>query len=113
MAKWGLNFSGHDFDDYQEAAAKFAIYPKDVGLVYTALGLVGEAGEYAEKIKKHIRDGVLDDRLAAKELGDVLWYLANAAQELGYDLSEIAEMNLEKLDDRKSRNKIGGNGDTR
>ena len=113
MAKWGLNFSGRDLNDYQQQAVKFAIYPKDMGLAYTALGLTGEAGEYAEKIKKFIRDGVMDDRLAAKELGDVLWYLANAAQELGYDLSEIAEMNLQKLADRKGRNKIGGSGDER
>lgn len=113
MAKWGLNFSGHDFNDYQTEAKKTAVYPEHMGLAYTALGLTGEAGEYAEKIKKYIRDGVLDDKLAAKELGDVLWYLAMAADELGYDLSEIALMNLEKLRDRQERNKIGGSGDSR
>lgn len=113
MAKWGLNFSGHDFNDYQKEAKMTAVYPENMGLVYTALGLTGEAGEYAEKIKKYIRDGVLDDKLAAKELGDVLWYLAMAADELGYDLSEIALMNLEKLRDRQERNKIGGSGDSR
>lgn len=101
------------FDWFQQECAKTAIYPKDQGLVYTALGLAGESGEYAEKIKKYIRDGSMDDRLAAKELGDCLWYVSMCAHELGYDLSEVAEMMLDKLRDRADRGKLQGSGDTR
>jgi NTP pyrophosphatase (non-canonical NTP hydrolase) len=101
------------FDWFQQECAKTAIYPKDQGLAYTALGLAGESGEYAERIKKYIRDGHIDDVLTAKELSDVLWYVAMCAHELGYDLSEIAEINMTKLRDRKARGVLNGNGDTR
>lgn len=102
-----------DFDAYQLQAKKTAIYPKSEGLVYTALGLANESGEYIGKLKKFIRDGFFDDKAAADELGDVLWYLALCAEELGYDLSEIAQMNLDKLKDRANRGVLGGSGDTR
>lgn len=103
----------NDFDYFQIEAHKTAIYPKDYGLLYTALGLTNEAGEYAGKVKKHMRDGVIDDQAAAAELGDVLWYLAMCAEELGYDLSEIADMVLRKLRDRAERGVIQGSGDKR
>jgi NTP pyrophosphatase (non-canonical NTP hydrolase) len=74
---------------------------------------VGEGGEFSEKVKKWIRDGVIDKRLAAKELGDVLWYLTASAKELGYRLQDIAEMNLVKLYDRKKRDVLNGSGDER
>jgi NTP pyrophosphatase (non-canonical NTP hydrolase) len=106
------------FDEYEKIIGDTAIYP-DVGkgtqvaLSYTALGLVGEGGEFSEKVKKWIRDGVIDKRLAAKELGDVLWYLTASAKELGYRLQDIAEMNLVKLYDRKKRDVLNGSGDER
>lgn len=101
------------FDWFQDECRKTAIYPKSEGLTYTALGLCGESGEYAEKIKKYIRDGKIDDQLAAKELGDILWYVSMCAHELGYDLSEIAGMMLNKLQDRANRGVLGGSGDNR
>lgn len=106
------------FEDYERIIAETAIYPGvgtggQMALAYTALGLTGEAGEYSEKVKKYIRDGVYDKRLAAKELGDVLWYLTSAAQENGYSLQDIAEMNAVKLLERKRLNMIHGNGDER
>jgi NTP pyrophosphatase (non-canonical NTP hydrolase) len=82
-------------DEYQERVMTTAIYKDKI--LYTALGLCGEAGEVAEKIKKWLRDGELDDIELAKELGDVMWYVAALSNDLGYDLSEIAEMNLIKL----------------
>ena len=107
------------FSEYQRQSRETAVYP-DLGrnLVYPALGLCGEAGEAAEKIKKAIRDdgGVLtDDRQAAlaAELGDVLWYVAQLATEAGLDLEEIAAGNLEKLASRQRRRVLQGSGDER
>lgn len=102
-----------DFEWFQEECLKTAIYPKQQGLSYTALGLASEAGEYAGKIKKGIRDGNFDDEAAAAELGDVLWYVATAAHELGYDLDEIAHGVVRKLRDRAARDMIKGSGDNR
>jgi len=101
------------FDDYQEKTAETAIYPEDQALEYLALGLNGESGEVAEKIKKHIRDGKELDEDFAKELGDVLWYLARLIDELDADFSEVADANLDKLFDRKDRDKLQGSGDNR
>lgn len=106
------------FYEYEKLIYNFTKYP-DAGqqsvqaLTYCALGLTGEAGEYSEKVKKLLRDGVFDKGLAAKELGDVLWYLTRSANELGYSLADIANMNIEKLTDRKERGVLKGNGDTR
>ena len=108
-----------DFDNYQIEARKTAIYPnKDKNFIYPTLGLVGESGEVAEKIKKILRDknGNLDNesKLALKkELGDVLWYLANLCNELDFSLDDVAKGNLEKLNLRLSRGKISGSGDDR
>ena len=108
-----------ELNAYQDAARKTAAYP-DVGsnLIYPTLGLTGEAGEVADKVKKVIRDrgGVFDadTREAIKlELGDVLWYVAQLASELGYDLNEVADANLQKLSSRAARGRIGGSGDQR
>ncbi len=105
--------------DYQTRSRATAVYP-DAGanLLYPTLGLCGEAGEVAEKIKKMIRDdaGVLsEDRRAAlsKELGDVLWYLAQLATESDLDLDAIAEANIAKLESRRERNVLQGSGDDR
>lgn len=108
-------------NNYQLAATETAIYPEQgsvMGLAYTALGLTGEAGEIANKVKKILRDddGVLSierrEEIAA-ELGDVLWYVAQVATELDISLAVIAKANLQKLLQRKAHNTIMGSGDTR
>ena len=101
------------FKEYQEMARSTAIYPRDRAIIYPALGLSGEAGEVAEKVKKWIRDGNLDNNEIAKELGDVLWYIAALAGDLGITMEEIAEQNIQKLRDRSARGKIQGSGDNR
>jgi len=107
------DLTGTDMDLYQEKAKSFAIYDKSFKLVYPALGLASEAGEVADKVKKWIRDGRMDKLEIAKEIGDVLWYAALSADDLGYTLSDIALLNLEKLDKRKKSGKIKGSGDNR
>ena len=106
------------FYEYETLARKFALYPEagtgnPMALAYTALGLTGESGEYSEKIKKLIRDGKLDKPFAVKELGDVLWYLTASAHELGFTLTDVAEINILKLTDRMERNVLQGSGDGR
>jgi len=98
-------------DEYQRKAGETAIYPKKDALPYLSLGLVSEAGEVAGKIKKLIRDKTKSD--VASEVGDVLWYCAMLASEVGVSLGKIMENNLEKLNDRKQRGKLQGSGDTR
>lgn len=112
-------------DAYQHIAGKSAVYPGQgfyFGLIYTSLKLNGEAGELAENVGKAMRDDELmisgkltPERRAklVKELGDVLWYVAATAKELGYHLSGIAEVNLEKLRDRGERGTLQGSGDER
>jgi NTP pyrophosphatase (non-canonical NTP hydrolase) len=107
-----------DLSDYQRRSRATAEYPREAWLAYPALGLAGEAGEVAEHAKKAIRDdagSVTDERRAAmaKELGDVLWYVAQIASELGLDLDEIAQGNLEKLLSRQRRGVLSGSGDER
>ena len=108
-----------DFDTYQQKARKTAIYPSlGSNVIYPTLGLVGEAGEVAEKIKKILRDkdGIYDDfskQEIKKELGDVLWYLSNLSFELGFTLEDVADTNLRKLDERSLRGNISGSGDNR
>ena len=128
-----------NFDEYDERAAETAVYPEagkfreiaeteimgyegnlmvTKGLSYVALGLTEEAGEFAGHLKKALRD---DDGFVTferrerllDELGDVLWYVSRAANELGWSLQLIAERNVEKLQSRKERGKIGGSGDSR
>jgi len=101
------------FNEYQEEPKKTAIYPTEYRLVYPALGLTGEAGEVAEKVKKMVRDGKLDTDGLKKELGDVLWYLAALASDLGVTLEEVAAGNVAKLRSRAERGVIGGSGDNR
>jgi len=106
-------------NEYQSRALDTAIYPnRGANFVYPALGLVGEAGEVADKLKKVIRDndGVLTDAVrdaVAKELSDVCWYIAVLAAELDYSLDEIFDMNLTKLASRKERGVLAGSGDNR
>lgn len=107
------------FEEYQNESQKTARYPV-VGapFVYPTLGLVGEAGEVAEKVKKIMRDngGIADDARKeeiVKEMGDVLWYLAQLATTLGISLENVAKNNIEKLRSRLERNAIHGDGDNR
>lgn len=108
-----------DFADFQRRSRATAIYPgAGANLLYPTLGLCGEAGEVAEKVKKMVRDdaGVLTDarrEALAGELGDVLWYLAQLATEAGLELDAVAAQNLAKLDSRAARGTLGGSGDAR
>ena len=104
-----------NFNDYQKRAIKTAIYPTDYRMVYPALGLAGESGEVCEKVKKHLRgdDSPNLRKDIEKELGDVLWYVANLASDLGLDLDDIATKNIDKLRDRERRNVLQGDGDDR
>lgn len=82
--------------------------------IENTLGLVGEAGEVAEKIKKVIRDNsLLSQEEILKELGDVLFYTAALANFYGGTLQQVAEMNMEKLDKRQREGKLKGSGDNR
>jgi NTP pyrophosphatase (non-canonical NTP hydrolase) len=108
-----------ELSDYQERSRATAVYPgAGANLLYPTLGLCGEAGEVAEKIKKMVRDdaGVLSAErreALAKELGDVLWYVAQLATEAGLELDAIAAGNLEKLGSRRDRDVLQGSGDDR
>jgi NTP pyrophosphatase (non-canonical NTP hydrolase) len=108
-----------ELSDYQRRSRATAVYPQlGDNLTYPALGLCGEAGEAAEKVKKAIRDdgGVLTDErreALAAELGDVLWYVAQLATEARLDLGEIAAGNLAKLRSRQRRAVLSGSGDLR
>ncbi|GBG96737.1 nucleoside triphosphate pyrophosphohydrolase family protein [Lactococcus termiticola] len=114
-----------NLNDYQEKIIKFDvngpitdIEQVDLAFIDKVLGLPGEAGEVADKVKKLIRDQegrikAEDKEALAKELGDVLWYLATTARYLGLSLEEIAKGNIDKLESRLERNVISGNGDER
>lgn len=105
-----------DADEYQDACAETAIYPKEDGVVYTMLGLGNEAGELQGKYKKYLRDNSGWDETREKmidELGDVQWYVAMHAKELGVPLSVVMDRNLIKLQSRAARGTIGGSGDDR
>ena len=104
---------------YQYQATQTAIFPKEKALEYLALGLTSEAGEVAGKVKKLIRDGEdvegfeMKKIAIASEVGDVLWYCAMMAKEVGVPLGDIMQENLDKLHSRKERGKLSGSGDNR
>ena len=105
-------------DEYQEKAKATAIYPKKDALPYLALGLGSEAGEVSGKVKKLIRDGPDKRPLTWREdisyeIGDVLWYCSELADNINYTLGMIAAQNLSKLQKRKDKGTLGGSGDTR
>ena len=108
-----------ELNHYQRESRKTALYPNlGSNAIYPTLGLVGEAGEVADKVKKILRDknGLFDkeSKDAIKfELGDVLWYISQLSSELGYDLEDVANSNLRKLKSRQVRRKIQGSGDNR
>ena len=108
-----------DFNKYQKLAKKTAVYP-NIGknFTYPTIGLMGEAGEVANKIKKLIRDDgskiTKERREELKaEIGDMLWYIAQLSTELGLKLSDVAKYNIEKLAKRQIENKLHGSGDNR
>ena len=107
-----------DLDMYQKVALTTAIYPREQAIIYPTLGLTGEAGEVANKVKKIIRDGSdsKDEKLVSQiksEIGDCLWYIAVLASDFDIKLSDIASTNLEKLANRKKNGTIHGSGDNR
>jgi NTP pyrophosphatase (non-canonical NTP hydrolase) len=107
-----------DFNKYQQTAVETAIYPDTHRILYPALGMAGEAGEVANKVKKIIRDGTDNlpedwkDQLAS-EIGDVLWYCAALSNDIGIPLALIAAQNRDKLLARKQKGTLQGSGDTR
>ena len=100
-------------NEYQKAAANTAIYKAEHSVLYPALGLAGEAGEVANKVKKMLRDGDFDRQAIAAEIGDVLWYIAALSRDLNIDMHDLAMSNLEKLYGRKARGTLKGSGDKR
>ena len=104
---------------YEAQAGETAIFPKEKALEYLALGLTSEAGEVAGKVKKLIRDGEDVEGFEMKkiaishEIGDVLWYCAMMAKEVGVPLADIMQENLDKLHSRKARGTLQGSGDNR
>jgi NTP pyrophosphatase (non-canonical NTP hydrolase) len=107
-----------ELSEYQRLSRSTAKYPRHEALTYPALGLAGEAGEFADHAKKVIRDDggeVTPQRreAMAKELGDVLWYVAQLASELGLELEQVAQENLDKLRSRMERGVLSGSGDER
>jgi NTP pyrophosphatase (non-canonical NTP hydrolase) len=108
-----------DLETYQIQSRQTARYPQaGANAIYPTLGLCGEAGEVADKVKKVLRDrdGVFDQPVRddlCLELGDVLWYLAQLCTELDLSLEQVAEANLAKLASRAARNVIQGSGDRR
>ena len=101
---------------YQEATKQFAIYPSEKAIEYLALGLSSEAGEVCGKVKKFIRDKTeLEDLIESlnAELSDVLWYISQLCNTLGLSLEDVMQYNIDKLQSRAYRNKLGGSGDER
>ena len=108
-----MSTSNMTFNDYQKQASETAIYRSEHAVIYPALGLAGEAGEVANKVKKILRDNKFDRDQVAAEVGDCLWYIAAICRDLNVDMGELAQANLDKLNDRKERGTLQGNGDTR
>ena len=105
-----------ELNHYQKIAHGTSLHNQPI--IYPTLGLTGESGEVADKVKKVIRDndGIFSDemkRSIALELGDVLWYAQELAGDLGYTLEEICQMNIQKIESRQRRGVIHGNGDER
>jgi len=103
-----------DFNEYNEFVKSMKVYPEKHAIVYPALGLIGEAGEITEKVKKWLRgDTELDKEGILKELGDPLWYITSLADDLGFTLQDVVDANVEKLSSRKERGVLKGSGDNR
>lgn len=103
------------FDDYADMTRRTAVYPIGRELEYLTIGLAGEAGEVANKVKKIIRGDPYNscDGEIAKEIGDVLWYADRLCSYLGTSLEQVMRENMKKLEGRLVRGTLKGNGDTR
>lgn len=101
-------------ESYQQFVNSMKVYPEKHAIVYPTLGMIGEAGEVSEKVKKWLRgDRELDKEELIKEIGDVMWYAASLADDLGYDLTSVLIANVAKLSSRKERGVVKGSGDNR
>jgi NTP pyrophosphatase (non-canonical NTP hydrolase) len=105
-------------NEYQKLAERTNTVTGDFALIYAALGLAGEAGEVANKVKKIVRDDnniVSDEKRAViqKEIGDVMWYIARLCTELDVSLEDVMQQNIVKLAKRMERGTIQGDGDNR
>lgn len=110
--------SGLSLNKYQKKALETKVYGAGASIIYPSLKLNGEAGEVAEKVGKVLRDnnGEFTEEIKKAimmEIGDVLWYCAALADDLGYTLNEVAKANVAKLEKRRKENKIHGSGDNR
>ena len=102
------------FNEYDEFMKSFGYSNKIQPIVFPVIGLTEEAGECSGKVKKWLRgDGKLDKLALIKEIGDVLYYATRLSHDLGYSLEEVANIHIEKLNDRKKRGTLRGNGDNR
>lgn len=102
------------FDEYSKKAREFNVVPEDRQESHALCGLVEEVGELLGKYKRALRgDTPLDNPALEKELGDILWYLNDISVILGLSLNSVAESNIQKLEDRRTRNVISGEGDER
>lgn len=105
-------------EKHKQLVKKTGVYPETLRVIYPTLGLAGETGEVCEKIKKVYRDrnGVFDKETIENiklELGDVLWYVGAICRDLGIDIIDVYQKNIDKLESRFERNKIHGEGDNR
>jgi NTP pyrophosphatase (non-canonical NTP hydrolase) len=106
----------YSFKEYEQEAKTTDLTKNPSAIeqrMYYALGLIGEAGEVSEKIKKLYRDKKLNEEQLIKEIGDVMWYMARLTNSFGYSLEDVARMNISKLKSRQERNKLHGEGDDR
>lgn len=102
------------FNEYRDFVVGMRAYPERFNVIYPALGLCGESGEIAEKVKKWLRgDHEIPREDLLKELGDPLWYLTALAYDLGYSLQDVVDANVSKLSSRKERGVLKGSGDDR
>lgn len=108
--KEGKLLTASEYSDWVEG---MIVTSGQTRMIENTLGLVGEAGEFAEKVKKVFRDNTFDRDLILKELGDVVFYAAALANYFGSDLQEVMDINVAKLEDRKARNVLQGSGDNR
>ena len=103
-----------EINEYHQFVVGMKVYPEKHAIVYPTLGMMGEAGEASEKVKKWLRgDRDLDKEDLLKEIGDVMWYITSLADDLGYTLQDVIDANVTKLTSRKERGVLKGSGDNR
>ncbi|MEQ1500535.1 MAG: nucleoside triphosphate pyrophosphohydrolase family protein [Parcubacteria group bacterium] len=109
-----------ELNEYQKRAVETAVYPDKYKIIYPAVGLGDEAGEVLGKVSKWLRGDDGDGEMTQErkeaiklELGDVLWFVSNLAKDIGFSLEDVAVSNIDKLQSRKERGVIRGDGDNR